>query len=255
MEIYIQEILDKPVWALGIFLNLIIIESLLSVDNAAVLATMVKGLPKHQQGKALRYGILGAYFFRGLALVFASILMQFLWLKILGGIYLIFLAIEYFVRRKKHVEHEKVLEKKHSGFYRWLYKHIGQFWATVTFIEIMDFTFSIDNVFAVVAFTDNLVLIWMGVFLGILAMRFVAQYFVKLINKYPFLEMMAFLVISILGIKLLLTIVEIVFPDSYFAKFLTGHTMEWLITFLTLSLFLFPVLVVKILKSTQKNEN
>ena len=46
--------------ALMIILNLIIIESLLSIDNAAVLATMVMDLPQHQRSKALRYGIIGA---------------------------------------------------------------------------------------------------------------------------------------------------------------------------------------------------
>jgi len=47
----------------------------------------------------------------------------------------------------------------------------------------MDLAFSIDNVFAAVAFTDNLWLIMIGVFIGILAMRFVAQSFVKLIEN------------------------------------------------------------------------
>ena len=39
-----------------IILNLIVIESLLSVDNAAVLATMVLDLPKEQRNRALKYG-------------------------------------------------------------------------------------------------------------------------------------------------------------------------------------------------------
>jgi predicted tellurium resistance membrane protein TerC len=54
--------------ALLIILNLFVIESLLSVDNAAVLAIMVMDLPEDQRRKALKYGIFGAYFFRGLCL-------------------------------------------------------------------------------------------------------------------------------------------------------------------------------------------
>ena len=61
-----------------IFLNIILLEIVLSVDNAAVLATMVKQLPKNQQKKSLTYGIIGAYVFRGLALIFASILIEIL---------------------------------------------------------------------------------------------------------------------------------------------------------------------------------
>ena len=70
----IQEIIQNPVASLVIIGNLIIIESLLSVDNAAVLATMVMDLPKEQRQRALRIGIFGAYFFRGLCLLFATFL-------------------------------------------------------------------------------------------------------------------------------------------------------------------------------------
>lgn len=55
--------LSDPVsW--GIIGSLILLEGLLSADNALVLAVMVKHLPKEQQKKALFYGILGAYLFR-----------------------------------------------------------------------------------------------------------------------------------------------------------------------------------------------
>jgi predicted tellurium resistance membrane protein TerC len=75
-----------------IFLNIMILEIVLSIDNAAVLAAMVKELPKDQQKKALTYGIAGAYLFRGLALLFASVLIKLVWLKVAGGLYLMYLA-------------------------------------------------------------------------------------------------------------------------------------------------------------------
>jgi predicted tellurium resistance membrane protein TerC len=82
-----------------IILNLILIESLLSVDNAAVLATMVLDLPKEQRNKALRYGIIGAYVFRGICLLLASWLVKVWWLKPLGGLYLIYLAFQLFQKQ------------------------------------------------------------------------------------------------------------------------------------------------------------
>ncbi|MGB5030462.1 MAG: hypothetical protein WBO76_00005, partial [Saprospiraceae bacterium] len=85
MQESIQQILDNPEASLAIIGNLIIIESLLSVDNAAVLATMVMDLEPKQRAKALRYGILGAYIFRGLAMIFAAFLITIWWLKPLGG--------------------------------------------------------------------------------------------------------------------------------------------------------------------------
>lgn len=78
--------------SLLILINIVLLEIVLSIDNAAVLAAMVKELPKGQQKKALTYGIAGAYLFRGLALVFASILINLVWLKVVGGLYLVYLA-------------------------------------------------------------------------------------------------------------------------------------------------------------------
>src|SRR5205823_1632220 len=98
--------------------------------------------------------------------------------------------------------------KSQSWIYRRTLGLFGKFWATVALIELMDLAFSIDNVFAVVAFTNNLVIICAGVFIGILAMRLVAQAFVLLMGKYPFLETAAFLIIGILGLKLLLSLFE-----------------------------------------------
>ena len=78
---------------LFIILNIILLEIVLSIDNAAVLSTMVGQLPKSQQKKALTWGIIGAYIFRGVALLFASVLIKLIWLKVIGGIYLIYLSI------------------------------------------------------------------------------------------------------------------------------------------------------------------
>ncbi len=57
MQELIQQIVENPAASLMIIGNLIIIESLLSVDNAAVLATMVMDLPEKERDKALKYGI------------------------------------------------------------------------------------------------------------------------------------------------------------------------------------------------------
>jgi predicted tellurium resistance membrane protein TerC len=62
-----------------IFINLFILESLLSVDNAAVLAIMVRDLSVADQPKALKYGIGGAFIMRGASLFFASWVIKILW--------------------------------------------------------------------------------------------------------------------------------------------------------------------------------
>ncbi|MBC7408185.1 MAG: DUF475 domain-containing protein, partial [Arcicella sp.] len=119
---------------------------------------------------------------------------------------------------------------------------LGTFWATVALVELMDMAFSIDNVFAAVAFTPNIILVCIGVFIGILAMRFIAQWFVKLMEKYPFLETAAFIVIGILGIKLVLSLYEHFYPESAVSQFLSSHTADITISVLTVSIFFIPIL-------------
>jgi len=251
MNELIQQILDNPIPSLLIVGNLIIIESLLSVDNAAVLATMVMDLPKEKRNKALKYGIIGAYVFRGICLLFASFLIKIWWLKSLGGLYLLYLAFDYFKSKAAKAkaakaaeagDEEEVIDKNSNWLYKATIGWMGQFWATVALVELMDLAFSIDNVFAAVAFSDNIILIWVGVFIGILAMRFVAQGFVTLMEKFPFLETAAFLVIGVLGIKLVLSLYEHFYPESAITKFLESHEADWATSILTVSIFLIPVL-------------
>ncbi|MDG4654950.1 TerC family protein [Chryseobacterium arthrosphaerae] len=241
----LNDILQNPAKSIAIIGNLILIESLLSVDNAAVLATIVMDLPENQRKKALKYGILGAYVFRGLALIFASVLISVWWLKPLGGLYLIYISVDWFIKKIKNTSDDESPEENPNKESGWLYKNsiglLGQFWATVAIVEVMDLAFSIDNVFAAVAFSDNLLLITLGVFIGILAMRFIAQWFVRLMQVFPFLETVAFIVIAVLGVKLSLSLYEHFYPATAFARFLTGHTMEILVSVITVLLFVVPV--------------
>ncbi len=242
MEELFREIIHNPVPSLLIIGNLIIIESLLSVDNAAVLATMVMDLPKDQRKRALKYGILGAYFFRGICLLFAALLIKIWWLKPLGGFYLLFLVFQWWRGKQTPEKKDDVINKESNWFYRHTVGRMGVFWSTVVLVELMDLAFSIDNVFAAVAFTDNIILVWIGVFIGILAMRFVAQGFVRLMEKYPFLEACAFIVIGILGIKLLLAIFEHFNPESPFSTFLASHKADILTSAITVGVFFIPVI-------------
>lgn len=243
MTEFLQQVLGND-WenSLIIIFNLILIESLLSVDNAAVLATMVLDLPPEQRKRALRYGIIGAYVFRGLSLIFAAWLIQIWWLKPLGGAYLIYLTLDYFRGKATVRKDDDVLEKEAKWYYKLTNGLVGSFWATVIAVEIMDLAFSLDNVFAAVAFTDNIYLICTGVFIGILAMRFVAQWFVNLLERFPFLETSAFLVIGILGLKLFLALPCHFFPDAAWAHWIESETADLLVSVFTASFFFIPIM-------------
>jgi YkoY family integral membrane protein len=219
-----------------IILNLIVIESLLSVDNAAVLARMVMHLPEVQRKSALRFGILLAYIFRGACLLFASALIRITWLKLLSGAYLVYLFSNFFYKKFRNTT--KTEEKKMP---KRMFNFLSPFLSTVLMVEFMDLSFSIDNVFAAVAFTDNIFLVCTGVFIGIIAMRIVAGYFVALMKRFPFLETIALIVIGLLGMKLCL---------SFFAPYIKGgilkhidsHKTDLYFSMLTVSIFILPVL-------------
>lgn len=244
MNEFFTQIWNNPGPSVMIVLNLIIIESLLSVDNAAVLATMVMDLPAKQRTRALRYGIFGAYIFRGLCLLFASYLIKIWWLKPLGGLYLLYLVWDWWKgqQAKGDGDEEEAVDKNKNWLYKSSVKTLGTFWATVALVEVMDLAFSIDNVFAAVAFSKNIILIWAGVFIGILAMRFVAQGFVRLMERYDFLEGCAFLVIAILGLKLGFSVYEHFYPEAPVSQFMASRAADWITSGLTVAIFLLPVL-------------
>lgn len=228
-----------------VILNLVVIESLLSVDNAAVLAVMVKDLPEKQKIKALRYGLLGAYVFRGLCLFLAAWLVKILWLKILGGLYLLYLVYGHFTKANDTIE--EMSDKKDSKIYQWATKiGLNRFWATVVLVEIMDLAFSIDNVFAAVALSNNFWIIMAGVAIGILAMRFVAGWFVKMIEKYPSLETSAFVVIALLGLKLIVTGAIDYIPSMHtLREIVESHLFDLFFSLGMMLIFFLPILVKK----------
>lgn len=239
-----------------VILMLVVIESVLSIDNAAVLATMVMGLPEHQRGKALKYGIIGAYFFRGLCLLLASYLMKIWWLEPLGGGYLLWLAWSHFTKKESLAEEcaEAVAHEKESWLYRVTFGRLGKFWATVLAVEVMDLAFSIDNVLAAVAYVKNykpptnVILVCTGVFIGILAMRFAAQGFVKLMQRYPFLETSAFLVIGLLGLKLIVGSIAHWTSDTHpFDRFIHSTGYDLSVSLATLAIFVVPVVTFHLL--------
>jgi tellurite resistance protein TerC len=185
--------------AIPVIISLIIIEGLLSVDNALAIAAMAAHLPEKQKYLALKYGIIGAYLFRGLCMWGAVWIIANPWLKIVGAAYLIHLMAAHFSGQ----ENEDGDDDPDGGG-----KQRG-FWMTVLAIEIMDLSLSVDNVVAAVAIDNRLWVVCTGVFIGILALRFLAGYCIKLIEKYPILENTAFLLIGFVGCILL---VELTWP-------------------------------------------
>ncbi|MCW0219620.1 MAG: hypothetical protein OJI67_14955 [Prosthecobacter sp.] len=171
-----------------IILSLIIIEGLLSVDNALAIAAMANHLPEKQKYLALKFGIIGAYLFRGICLYFAAEIIEHPSLKLCGAAYLVYLMSEHFTGAGDENNDGTPDSPNQRGF-----------WPTVIGIEIMDLSLSVDNVVAAVAMSPKLWVVCTGVFIGILALRFVAGACIKLLEKFPILADTAFILIGYVG--------------------------------------------------------
>ena len=176
---------------------LVALEGLLSADNAMVLAVLVLGLPKAEQRKALRYGILGAFFFRIVAILLAVYLIQIAWVMLIGALYLLWLPYEHFFGHRD-AESRRTPRKATA----WL--GLSAFWATVVKVELTDIVFAIDSILVAVAMSNKTWVIITGGILGVIAMRLVIGQLLVLVNRYPALVDGAFIIIAWVGIKLLL---------------------------------------------------
>ena len=176
---------------------LVALEGLLSADNAMVLAVLVLGLPRSEQQKALRYGILGAFAFRAAATAGAAYMIQLLWVRLLGGLYLLYLPYHHFFG---HEDAGKRRQPKPAK--AWL--GLPAFWATVVRVELTDVVFAIDSILVAVAMSNKLWVIITGGVLGIIAMRLVIGQLLAIVSKYPALVDGAFIIIAWVGVKLLI---------------------------------------------------
>lgn len=172
------------VWGdLGIVGLLIVLEGVLSIDNALVLGLLAKRLPKHQQPRALTYGLVGAFVFRVLAISVAAFLLKWRVVKLLGGGYLAYVAIKHlWFERGKDDGHAAVgmtgepeLVHEFTGLPLTSEEEVAEieqrvpiprateimdgrgssgtakFWPTVFVIEMTDIAFAVDSILAAIA--------------------------------------------------------------------------------------------------------
>lgn len=207
---------DVPLisWYIGV---LVFLEGLLSADNALVLALMVRHLPKREQRRVLRWGIWGAILFRVIAVGLSAILLKFWIFKVIGGGYLLYLAIKHFFQS------ESGLDAGSDG-------RRSKFWGMVVSVIFADIAFSIDSILAAVAMADDfparfgdngkLFIVLIGGVLGIITMRFVVRYFVIMLDRFPGLAQGAYVLVAWIGLKLVLS-------GLHSGQYIPFHINEW----------------------------
>ena len=245
----------------GLIGLLVVLEGVLSIDNALVLGLLAKRLPKRMQPLALTYGLIGAFVFRVVAIATASFLLRWTFVKFLGGGYLLYVSIKHFFFESKEEGEEKVVadqtgsptlveagsglplsaERERAEIEERVPVPVPEeviasdagnggnavvsdgglsfgrkFWMTVLVIELTDIAFAIDSILAAIAMVGSpppgtpenaphpqLWVVITGGILGVILMRFAAVLFIKLLEKFPRFETAAYLLVSVIGLKLL----------------------------------------------------
>jgi len=176
---------------------LVVLEGLLSADNALVVAIMILGLPRGEQKLALRYGLFGAFAFRIIATLLAVYLIQLAWVKLLGGLYLIYLTYQHFFESGDAEQRSRPRPAR-----PWL--GLSALWGTILKVELVNIAFSIDSILVAVAMSTKTWVVLTGGLIGIVAMRVVIAQLLSIVRRYPTLVDGAFIIIALVGAKLLL---------------------------------------------------
>jgi YkoY family integral membrane protein len=218
---------DVPLitWYIGV---LAFLEGLLSADNALVLALMVRHLPKREQRRVLVYGIWGAIGFRIIAVLLSAILLRFWIFKVVGGLYLLYLAIAHFLSSQEAAASPEAADGTATAGAR---SGLRGFWGTVTSVTLADIAFSIDSILAAVAMADDfpkrygdngkVFIVVVGGILGIITMRFVVRYFLILLDRFPGLAEGAYALVAWIGLKLTISgFLDAMFPGRHFPEWL-----------------------------------
>ncbi len=208
-------------------LLLVVLEGILSIDNALVLGLLARRLPKRLQGRALTYGLVGAFVFRLLAIATAMYLLRWRSVKLLGGGYLLYVAVKHFFESKRTAagrpdRPERNAEAREPGMVARLMGLMRsptvrmQFWSAVAVIELTDIAFAVDSILAAIALVGappaqhpkdaahpKLWVVLLGGMLGVVLMRFAAVLFIRLLEKFPRFETAAYLLVGVIGLKLL----------------------------------------------------
>ena len=181
---------------------LILLELMLSADNAVALAAIARSNRQPAQERlALNIGIGLALILRIGLIIVAQWVLQNTWVQLLGSVYLFWLVFDH-LRNRYDQQKDPADSIDELSNQRSLLQ-------TVVLLALTDLAFSIDSVAAAVAISDQVILVVTGATVGIVALRFTAALFIRWLDEYSRLETAGFLAVAFIALRLL---VHVIFP-------------------------------------------
>ncbi len=195
LEESVDYLVDAGLQVPLILIILIVLEVVLSADNAIALAAIAQNLkdPKLQR-QALNIGLIGAYILRISLILTATWVVKFWQFELLGAMYLLWLVYNYFTDD----DTEETGEQHHLSF--------ASLWQIIPTIAITDLAFSLDSVTTAIAVSEDTWLIITGGTIGIITLRFLAGLFIRWLDEYAHLEDAGFITVGFVGLRLLLKV-------------------------------------------------
>jgi YjbE family integral membrane protein len=172
-------------------LSIVIIDLILAGDNAVVIALAVRALPKEQRKKGIIYGSLAAVLLRVALTFFVARMLTMSYVKLIGGIVIIWIAVKLFVEDEEAVES---------------HKEAATLWHAVRLIVIADISMALDNMLAVGAASNgNLLLLIFGLGLSVPFIVFTSSLLSLLMDKFPVIIYIGAALLGKIGGEMIIT--------------------------------------------------
>ena len=184
--------LEQPI----ILLQIIFIDIVMAADNAIIIGLIAANFAPNNRKKIIALGVAAAFVFRIIFAFGASYMFEFAWIKILGGVLLLWVInnIREDLFKQKRIRSPQIKSNETESFTRGVFR-----------VLIADLTLSFDNVLGVVgAAKDNYHLLVIGLLLSVFLIATLASYFADYIKKHQWLGYVGLFVILIISIQLII---------------------------------------------------
>lgn len=188
------------------FLNVILINLVLSGDNAVVLAMAVMSLPQRNRKKGMIIGAACSVAINVVLIFYVAELLQINYIRFIGGAVITVIAIKICLEAGAYGEEDQG-------------QHSTSIFHAIKIIAIANITMSFDNIMGVAAVSKgNIYLLISGLAVSIPIVFYASNLLVKLLDKYPVVVFVAAAILGKLGAELVMTdpfMKKLIQPEEY----------------------------------------
>jgi YkoY family integral membrane protein len=179
-----------------VLLILVLLEAVLSADNAIALAAIAQGLEdKELERKALNFGLVVAYVLRISLILTATWIQKYWQFELLGAAYLLWLVFQHFTSEEAKDDH-------HHG------PRFNSLLQAIPVIAFTDLAFSLDSVTTAIAVSQEKWLVLTGATIGIITLRFMTGLFIRWLDEFKNLEDAGYITVAFVGLRLLMRVIN-----------------------------------------------